>query len=66
MITLFFGFYFDGKVGTPKLTKPTTDAVLWSQRRDLVLIVQFQHLFRAKLNTYSTSLAPIPVDMMLF
>ena len=66
MLTLFFGFHFNGDVGTPKLTKLATDAVLRSHRRCLVLIVQFQNLFRAKRNTYAAALTPIPVYMMLF
>jgi hypothetical protein len=66
MLTLFFGFDFNGHIGAPKLTELTTDAVLWSQRRGLFLIVQFQHLLRAKFNTYAASFTPIPVDMMLF
>jgi hypothetical protein len=68
IIRLFFSFdRFDlyCKIRAAQLTKPATDTVLWSHRRDLVLIVQFQDLFRAKLNAYATSLAPTPVYMML-
>ena len=66
MLTLFFSFDFNGHIGAPKLTELTADALLWSQRRDLFLIVQFQDLLRAKFNTDAASFAPIPVDMMFF
>jgi hypothetical protein len=60
-----FDFDFDGEVGAPDLTELAANAVLGPGRNRLVLLVEFQDIFRAEGHADAAPLAPILVDVML-
>jgi hypothetical protein len=64
-IWLFYN-HLDGKVRTPQFTEFTADAILRAGSHDFVGIIKFQNLFGAEVNADTASLAPFPVDDVLF
>jgi hypothetical protein len=61
-----FRLNFNGKIRTPQFTEFAANAVLWTGCKGFILVIQFQYLFRAEMDTDSTSFAPLLPDMQFF
>jgi hypothetical protein len=59
---ILFDFYFDGKIGAPEFTEFATDTVPRPSRKYLILIIEFQNVLGAKMDTDTASLAPFRID----
>jgi hypothetical protein len=58
---ILFDFYFDGKIGTPEFTELATDTICGPSWKYLIVIIEFQHILGAKMNTNTASLAPLRI-----
>jgi hypothetical protein len=63
---LFLGKNFDGQIRTPEFAEFAADAVLGPNRYRLLPVIQLQNLFGAEFHADPASLAPVPVDDVLF
>jgi hypothetical protein len=59
---ILFDFYFDGKIGTAEFTEPATDTICRPSRKYLVVIIEFQDIFWAKMDADTAPLAPFRID----
>jgi hypothetical protein len=59
---ILFGFYFDGKIGTPEFTELATDTIRTPRWKNLVVIIEFQDILGTKMDTNTAPFAPFRVD----
>jgi hypothetical protein len=63
---LFLGKNFDGQIRTPEFAEPAADTVLGPSRNRLFPVIQLQNIFGTEFHADPASLAPVPVNDMLF
>jgi hypothetical protein len=58
---ILFGFYFDGKIGTPEFTEFATDTICRPGWKYFIAITEFQDILGAKMDTNTAPLAPFRI-----
>jgi len=58
---ILFDFYFDGKIRTSEFTELATDTICRPSWKYLVVIIEFQDILRAKMDTDTASFAPFRI-----
>ena len=62
MSRVILGDDFNGQVGASEFTQFTADTVFGPRGENLVLVIELEHRFGAKVHTDTAPLAPLPVD----
>jgi hypothetical protein len=58
---ILFDFYFDGKIRTAEFTELATDTICRPSWKYLIVIIEFQDILGAKVDTDTATLAPFRI-----